>query len=116
MQKQPLRGLSPHPQPLSPTRGEGSKTGKLRARLPGQNSADRPRARARFSHFSRWREKGPGVEGGELATARTARPGHSPRLRGRGGRGVRVVSAQPQAPKQLTRVQQSYPSQIYATS
>ena len=29
--KQPLRGLSPHPRPLSPTRGEGSKTIKPRA-------------------------------------------------------------------------------------
>ncbi|MFM2218163.1 MAG: hypothetical protein RL240_2481 [Planctomycetota bacterium] len=43
-QKQPLRGPSPHPQPLSPTRGEGSKTVKPRAQIPGENSADRPRA------------------------------------------------------------------------
>jgi hypothetical protein len=41
-QKQPLRGLSPHPQPLSPTRGEGSKTVKPRAQLLGENSADPP--------------------------------------------------------------------------
>ena len=68
--------------------------------------------------FSRWREKGPGDEGGDRAVAAyTTRPGHSPRLRvnlhrevceatthtsaspllplaGARGRGMRVVTAQ----------------------
>ncbi|MFM2217828.1 MAG: hypothetical protein RL240_2146, partial [Planctomycetota bacterium] len=73
--KQPLRGLSPHPPPRSPTRGEGSKTIKPPARLPGEDSATRPRAAARFS---------PSPAGG------------------RGGRGVRVVTAQTQAPQSFT--------------
>jgi hypothetical protein len=74
-QKQPMRGLSPHPPPHSPTRGEGSKTVKPCAQLPGENSANRPRSRARFS---------PSPAGG------------------RGGRGVRVVTAQTPAHKHLT--------------
>jgi len=39
--KQPLRGLSPHPPPLSPTRGEGSKTVRPRLQLAGENNANR---------------------------------------------------------------------------
>ena len=35
-QRQPLRGLSPHPPPLSPTRGEGSKTVRTSTELPGK--------------------------------------------------------------------------------
>ena len=180
MQKQPLRGLSPHPQPLSPTRGEGSKTVTPRARLPGQNSADRPRAAARFSPSPAGGRGGRGGEGGvranpsaqttyatpiPRATRQSLRPipsqkqpmrGLSPHPRplsptrgegsktvkpraqlpdensanrpradarcspspagGRGGRGVRVVSAQPQAQQRLKPPQSHARDQTIAHS
>ncbi len=83
--KQPLRGLSPHPQPLSPTRGEGSKTQTTpcdsppdSTRAPENSRAATPVDRANRARFS------PSPAGG------------------RGGRGVRVVTAQTQAQQRLT--------------
>jgi|688.fasta_scaffold22971_10 hypothetical protein len=85
-QKQPLRGHSPHPPPLSPTRGEGSKTLRLRLQLAGENKADRKLAQSQiasermraFFPLARWRERGPGGEGGDRATPSAETPYATP--------------------------------------
>jgi len=114
-QEHPLRGPSPHPRPLSPTRGEGSKTVRPHAQLPGENRADRLLGSRALLPLARWRERGAGGEGGVRANPSTqstyAHRSHACALNrfspspagGRGGRGVRVVTAQPQAPQSFTR-------------
>jgi len=84
--KQPLRGHSPHPPPLSPTRGEGSKTLRPRLQLAGENNADRKQIACK-SQASACERFSPSPAGG------------------RGGRGVRVVTAQPQAQQALMPAQ-----------
>jgi hypothetical protein len=100
-QKQPLRGLSPHPPPLSPTRGEGSKTLRPRLQLACENNADRELAQSqsRASKQASARERFSPSPAPSQASARE-RFSPSP-AGGRGGRGVRVVTAQPQAQQTL---------------
>jgi hypothetical protein len=83
--KQSLRGHSPHPPPLSPTRDEGSKTVRPRLQLAVENNADRKLAQSHPSEQASPRERFPPSPAG-----------------GRGGRGVRVATAQPQAQQALT--------------